>query len=157
MATDTLAVATSTDSAGNAYTTSIVNDKMTSSEFMELLLTQIKMQDPTNPMDSEQMMQTQMQLSTIEANTTMSEAMSSLEKTFAQTAITNAANLIGAVVEKGVSDDGETYQYVVASVEKQNDELVVNAKMITDIDDEGNVTLSDETTEILYTQITKVL
>ena len=37
---------------GNSYTTAISNDKLTNDDFLKLLLEEMKMQDPTNPMDS---------------------------------------------------------------------------------------------------------
>ena len=61
------------------------------------MVEELKMQDPTKPMDSQRMLDTQMQMSSIETNLQTIEAMKSLTESFSQTAFSNAANVIGIV------------------------------------------------------------
>ena len=82
MSVDNVQVNTVVDANGNTYTSAVSNDKLTNSDFLKLMLEELKLQDPTKPMDSSQMMQNQMQMSTIETNTATIEAMKSLQNSF---------------------------------------------------------------------------
>jgi flagellar basal-body rod modification protein FlgD len=108
-------------------------------------------------MDSDKMLQNQMDMSTIDANTKMSESMKSLEKAFVQSNISTSANMIGKVVQKGISEDGETYQYLVSSVEQKNGEIILNGKQLTGKDSDGNYLFSDANTQIQYNEVTKIM
>ena len=152
-----IATTTSTDKYGNTYTTSVSNDTLTSEDFLELMMTEMKYQDPTKPMDSDKMLQDQMQLSTIDANTKMTDAMQSLEKAYNQSAIADSSNMIGKIIEKGESEDGNTYQYLITSVEQKDGEIVLNGKQLTGKDEDGNVLYSDVNTPIQYNEITKIM
>ena len=68
MATDNIAITGSTGVDGNSYTTAVSNDKLTNEDFLNLMLEEMKMQDPTSPMDSSSMLSSQMQMSSIETN-----------------------------------------------------------------------------------------
>lgn len=119
MSTTTSSVTTSssTDAYGNSYTTAVSNDQLQSEDFITLMLTQLKLQDPTKTADSADMLNTQLQLSTLEANTATVTAMESLQNTFEQSALSNSAAIIGNVIENGDTDDsGNAKQYKVASV-----------------------------------------
>ncbi|PKN14930.1 MAG: hypothetical protein CVU67_03090, partial [Deltaproteobacteria bacterium HGW-Deltaproteobacteria-24] len=59
MAVDNVQVNTVVDASGNTYTSAVSNDKLTNSDFLKLMLEELKLQDPTKPMDSSQMMQNQ--------------------------------------------------------------------------------------------------
>ena len=59
----------------------------------------MKQQDPTKPMDSQSMLDSQMQMSTIETNLDMSTSMKALQQSFAQMNLSTATNVIGKVVE----------------------------------------------------------
>jgi flagellar basal-body rod modification protein FlgD len=155
--TETVKTSTATDKFGNKYSTTVSNDKLTNQDFLNLLLAEMKMQDPTKPMDSDKMLQNQMDMSTIEANNNMSEAMKSLEKSFSQTSIANSANMIGKIVQKGVSEDGNTYQYIVSSIEQKNGEIILNTKRMTGKDADGKILLADENTQMQYSDITKIM
>jgi flagellar basal-body rod modification protein FlgD len=155
--TDTVKTQVESDKYGNKYSTAVSNDKLTNEDFLNLLLTEMKMQDPTKPMDSDKMLQNQMDMSTIDANTKMSESMKSLEKAFVQSNISTSANMIGKVVQKGISEDGETYQYLVSSVEQKNGEIVLNGKQLTGKDSDGNYLFSDANTLIQYNEVTKIM
>ena len=43
---------TGTDSYGNKYTQSVSNDSLTTNDFLKLMIEELKLQDPTKPMDS---------------------------------------------------------------------------------------------------------
>ena len=49
---------TGTDSFGNKYTQSVSNDSLTTNDFLKLMIEELKLQDPTKPMDSAKMLST---------------------------------------------------------------------------------------------------
>jgi flagellar basal-body rod modification protein FlgD len=113
---------------GNTYTTAISNDKLTNDDFLKLLLEELKMQDPTEPMDSSKLMDSQLKMSTIQANVDMASAMTQLQASYANSALSNASNLISRVVENGeINDDGLLKSFKVQTVESVNGELYINA------------------------------
>jgi flagellar basal-body rod modification protein FlgD len=76
------------------------------------MIQELKLQDPTKPMDSQQMLATQMQMSTIETNQKMAQSMQSLENSIANMTLSNAMNFmnkkVDAVVDMPVlNSDGE--------------------------------------------------
>ncbi len=111
MATTTDGVSTSTalTENGTAYTTGVSNDKLSNEDFLKLMLQELKLQDPTSPMDSNQMLQTQMQMSTMETNLQMTNAMESLKTSIANMSLTNAMGFMGkkvdAVVDIPITDE----------------------------------------------------
>lgn len=116
---------------GNSYTTAISNDKLTNDDFLKLLLEEMKMQDPTEPMDSQRLMDSQLKMSTIQANVDMSTAMTSLQAAYANSALSNAASLIGKIVEDGqIGDDGYVKSYKVQNVESLDGELYLNVNQM---------------------------
>lgn len=121
---------------GNAYTTAVANDQLTSEDFLKLMLEEMKMQDPTKPMDSQQLMDSQLKMSTIESNLTMAESMEALKASYSASALSTAANLINSVVENGeTNDSGEVAQYVVDTVENKDGDLYVNTYEVIGIRD----------------------
>ena len=113
---------------GNSYTTSISNDKLTNDDFLKLMLEEMRMQDPTDPMDSSALMDSQLKMSTIQANVDMAAAMSALQASYANSALSSAANLVGRVVEDGqTNEDGLLKSYKVQTVQNIDGELYVNA------------------------------
>lgn len=134
MATDNVEVSSSVGLDGNSYTTAISNDKLTNEDFLKLMLEELKMQDPTKPMDSQQMLDSQMQMSTIETNLTLAQSMETLTTAFNQSALSNSANLIGQSIEDGnINEAGINKAYTVRSVAS---------------DGEGGITVTAQ--EILY-------
>ncbi len=119
---------TSTDAYGNSYTSSVSTDGLTNEDFLTLMLTELSMQDPTEPVDSDSMLQNQLQLSTLETNLSLAESMSALQSSFEYTALSSSANLIGNVVENGEYDDsGNLKQYKVSSVTSQDGDIYLTA------------------------------
>ncbi|AXX95991.1 MULTISPECIES: flagellar hook capping FlgD N-terminal domain-containing protein [Arcobacter] len=129
---------------GNSYTTSISNDQLTSNDFLKLMIQELKLQDPTKPMDSAQMLSTQMQMSTINTNQEMIKAMQAMQTAYSQTALSNATGVIGKNIEDGnVGEDGITKAYTVRSIENVDGEIQVKAQQILYLED--RVILEDPT------------
>jgi flagellar basal-body rod modification protein FlgD len=126
--TSSVTTSTATDAYGNSYTTAVSNDQLQSEDFITLMLTELKLQDPTNTVDSSSMLDTQLQLSSLEANTATVEAMESLQSSFEQSALSNSAAIIGNIIENGETDDeGNAKQYKVSSVAMNNGEISLTA------------------------------
>ena len=156
--TDTSSVNTqsSVDKYGNNYTTAVDSGKLTNDDFLKLMLTELKYQDPTKPMDSKNMMDSQLKMSQIEANATMSESMQSLEKTFTQTSMSNAISFMGkkldAIVNVPVTNSQGEIQldengdviyekvkapFKVETVENVDGDVTLNAKEFLGLRDMG--------------------
>ncbi|MCK5111562.1 MAG: hypothetical protein KAQ94_08580 [Arcobacteraceae bacterium] len=150
MAVDSVEVNSAIGIDGNSYTTAISNDKLTNEDFLTLMLEEMKMQDPTKPMDSAALMDSQLQMSTIESNMAMSEAMASLQASYANSALSTAAGLIGNIVENGeLGDDGLVKSYKVETVENIDGEMYVNTRQLTGLVDnlvsiEGDTALAQD-------------
>lgn len=132
MAVDNVVSNTSVGVDGNTFTKSIGgNDQLTTEDFLQLMLTELKLQDPTAPMDSQRMLDTQMQMSNINTNLKTIETMETLVKTFTQSALSNAANVIGKNIEDGnTGENGINKAYTVRSVENIDGEVNVKAQQI---------------------------
>ncbi len=136
MAVDSVKVNSSIGKDGNSYTTSISNDKLTNEDFLKLMLEEMRMQDPTKPMDTSALMDSQLKMSTIESNMQMSKAMASLQASYANSALSTAAGLIGNIVENGeLGDDGLVKSYKVETVENIDGKMYVNTKQLTGLVD----------------------
>lgn len=137
MAVDSVTVQSSTGIDGSSYTTAISNDQLSTSDFLQLMLTELKLQDPTEPMDSQRMLDTQMQMSTINTNLKTIETMEALVNSFTQSALSNAANVIGKSIEDGnIDDNGVNKAYTVRSVESSDGDVNVVAQQILYVEDQ---------------------
>jgi len=149
MAVDNVVTNSATGVDGNAYTTAVSNDKLTNDDFLKLMLEEMKQQDPTKPMDSAALMDSQLKMSTIESNQDMAAAMTKMQAAYASSALSTASNMIGHIVEDGSqSSDGLLKSYKVETVENKDGELFVNARELVGIVDG----LKDSTTDelVLY-------
>ena len=136
MAVDNVQTASAVDQYGNSYTTGVTNDKLTNDDFLKLMLTELQYQDPTKPMDSQEMMNSQLKMSSIETNLEMATAMKSLQQSFAQTSLSSATNLMGRTIENGqATDSGALKSYKVNTVELQDGDVYLNAQEIIGIRD----------------------
>lgn len=132
MSTSSITTTTSVDAYGNSYTSSVSTEGLQSEDFLTLMLTELSMQDPTNPVDSNSMLDTQLQLSTLEANLATVEAMESLQATFQQSALSSASSMIGSIIETNdLDDEGNPKQYSVSSVSMQDGTISVSAYEIS--------------------------
>ncbi|MEA3353669.1 MAG: flagellar hook capping FlgD N-terminal domain-containing protein [Campylobacterota bacterium] len=144
MAIDNVQTNTQVDNNGNSYTSSVSNDKLTNDDFLNLMIQELKMQDPTKPMDSDRMMDNQLKMSTIEANLDMTKSMEALKASYQVSSLSTAANLIGHIVEDGqIGDDGLSKSYKVDTIESSEGELYANVKQMIGLSDniedsEGN-------------------
>ena len=77
---------------------------MTSEDFMKLLITQLQNQDPSNPMDSDQLLNQVSQMRSLQANLELETAMKGL--TLSQQ-LSSASNLIGKTIT-AVTGDSNT-------------------------------------------------
>lgn len=124
-----MTVNTSTDVSGNTYTNSVSNDSLTTNDFLTLMIEELKLQDPTKPYDSAQMLQTQMQMSTLNSNMQMISTLEAISSAFQQNSVTNAAGLIGRTIEDGSEySDGVLKSYTVDSIENVDGTLMVKAR-----------------------------
>ena len=136
MAVDNVVTSSSVGLDGNSYTSQVSNDQLTNDDFLKLMMEEMKMQDPTKPMDSAALMDSQLQMSTIQANLDMTEAMKSLQSSYAASSLSTAANMIGHVVEDGtIGDDGKLKSYKVETIENRDGELFVNARQLVGFTD----------------------
>lgn len=130
--TDGVSTSSGVDAYGNTYTTSVSKEGLQSEDFVQLMLTELSLQDPTNPVDSSSMLDSQMRLSTLEANVATVDAMKSLTESFQQTTLSNAASIIGNIVETSETDgNGDPKQYKVSSVESSDGTVYLNAYQLT--------------------------
>lgn len=130
--TSSVTTSSSLDAYGNTVTSAVSNDQLESSDFITLMLTQLKLQDPTSAVDSSTMLDTQLQLSNLEASTATVEAMEALQSTFEQSALSSSASLIGTIVENGDTDDERNNkQYKISSVSMNDGEISLTAYELT--------------------------
>lgn len=133
---------------GNSYTTAISNDKLTNDDFLKLMVQELKMQDPTKPMDSAQMLSTQMQMSSMTTNQEMIKAMQSMQTAFTQSSLSNASGIIGKNIEDGnIGSSGTSKAYTVRSVESVDGEIQVKAQEILYLEDRVVVPDSTDATK----------
>lgn len=132
MAVDSVVTQSTTGVDGNAYTSSVSNDQLTSKDFLTLMLEQMKQQDPTNPMDSSAMMDSQLKMSTIQSNQAMVSSITALQQAYATSALATSANMIGHVVGDGSTDDsGLLKSYKVETIKNTDGELYADVRQIT--------------------------
>ena len=120
---------TGTDSYGNKYTQSVSNDSLTTNDFLKLMIEELKLQDPTKPMDSAKMLSTQMQMSTLNTNMEMIKALQSIQTAFTQSSLSTATGVIGKNVENGSTrSDGSLKPFTIESIENVDGEIQVVAR-----------------------------
>lgn len=133
---DNIQVNTNVGIDGNSYTSAISNDQLTNDDFLKLMIQELKLQDPTKPMDSAKMLSTQMQMSTISTNQEMMKVMQSMQAAFTQSSLSTAAGIIGQNIEDGnTGESGVSKAYTVRSVENVNGEIQIKAQEILYLED----------------------
>ena len=148
--TSSVTTSSATDAYGNTYTTAVSNDELKSEDFITLMLTELKLQDPTSTVDSSTMLDTQLQLSSLEASTATVEAMESLQSSFEQSALSSSAAIIGNVIENGETDDeGNAKQYKVASVAMSDGEISLTAYELSNYYDVYSFDEVSDTSEVV--------
>ena len=126
----------------DGYTTAVSSDSLTNSDFMKLMIEELKMQDPTKPMDTAALMDNQLKMSTIESNLQMSQAMTKLQAAFETSAFAGASNMIGKIADMSIevqNEDGTTEEiikeYKIQSIIKQEGELFGKVNEVLGIKD----------------------
>jgi flagellar basal-body rod modification protein FlgD len=148
---DNIEVSSSVGIDGNTYTSAISNDKLSNDDFLKLMIQELKLQDPTKPMDSAQMLSTQMQMSQMNTNQEMIKAMQSMQTAFTQSSLSNASGIIGKNVEDGnIGSTGVSKAYTVRSVENTDGEIQVKAQEILYLE---NRVLIPDTTDSTKSQV----
>lgn len=148
MATDSVQINSSIGVDGNSYTSAISNDQLGNEDFLKLMIQELKLQDPTKPMDSAKMLSTQMQMSTISTNQEMIKAMQSMQTAFTQSSLSNASGIIGKNIEDGnIGSDGVTKAYTVRSVENIDGEIQVKAQQMLYVEDKVIVPSASDATK----------
>ncbi len=136
---------------GVRYTSQEDQNKLSNDDFLELLLTEMKMQDPTKPMDSAAMMDSQLQMSTIESNMAMADSMAALKSSYSNSALSTAAGMIGNTIENGSIDDaGRSNSFKVETIENRDGEIYINTKQILGLIDNLVSVDGDTTTSLDY-------
>ncbi len=116
---------------GNTYTKAISNDRLTNDDFLKLMIEEIKNQDPTKPMDSKAMLNSQLQMSAINTNKETIAAMKSMSTSFHQSALASATSLIGKNVENGeFGENGVSKAFTVRSIENNEGEVSLKVQQI---------------------------
>ena len=122
-------VNTGTGIDGSLYTSAVSNDTLTTNDFLKLMIEELKLQDPTKPMDSARMLDTQMKMSTLNSNLSMVKTLESIQKAFTQSSLSTATGIIGKHVENGdVGENGVNKAFVVKSIENEDGEILATVQ-----------------------------
>lgn len=97
------AATTTTTSTNSSTTGTASNTTLGKDAFMQLLLTEMQYQDPTQPMDTGQILQQTSELATLESADNTNNTLTSLATTLQNSQQFSAASLIGKVVDTGDS------------------------------------------------------
>lgn len=133
-ATDTV----STRSSATGLITSAANNVVDQNTFLQLLIAQMKNQDPTNPMDTAQMMGQFAQMSQVEQAV---QTNSKLDALLSSSALSQADGLIGRTVDF-TGDDGTVVSAKIKSVSINKDGAVANLEDGTSVFVGAGLTLS---------------
>jgi flagellar basal-body rod modification protein FlgD len=98
MAINTINTVTQTSSPDLVYNP---NSELDKDAFLQLFLKQLEMQDPTDPMDTDKMLEQTAYLSTMEMNQNMQNTLDNLAKTLTQTTDLSTINAIGKMADTG--------------------------------------------------------
>ncbi len=73
-------------------------------DFLQLLITELKYQDPTDPMDTDKILTQTSQLATLEAQTNTNDTMKQISEAYKSSSQFNAIGAIGKIADVGNSD-----------------------------------------------------
>jgi len=91
--------------------------QLDSSEFIQVMISELQNQDPFQPQDSSKLLEQMSSLRNIESQMTLQDQLQNLVQ---QNQVASAGNLIGKLVQ-GLSADGENVQGLVNSVRVTDD------------------------------------
>jgi flagellar basal-body rod modification protein FlgD len=114
---------TQSTSSSNSSAAAAVNPStnLNDQDFLQLLVAQLKYQDPMSPTDDQSFIQEQAQFSTVEGITSMESTLTAMSN---QEQMSSAVNLIGTQVQYTASD-GSTASGVVSAVANSSGSVTV--------------------------------
>ena len=95
--------------------------RLTQKDFMKLLIAEMTHQDPTSPLDNQQMVQQMASLQTLESTAALTDGINNLVRV---NQLSSASSLIGKIVA-GADENGDPVSGKVDSVEVHNNQVVV--------------------------------
>ncbi len=121
-------------------------------DFLELLVTQLKYQDPLNPMENHEMLAQNAQFTTVEQLIAIKDLMISQQSVMQDSNATYATSMIGREVLADVSEevDGETVETLVSGVVKEVIFMKDDGEILLTIEKDG------EEMGILLSQVVSV-
>ena len=138
MAVTSVTNTTTTSSSDYVYNPDSQLDK---DAFMQLFLAELQMQDPTNPMDTDKMLQQTAYLSTMEMNDNMQKSLDNLSNVLSTTSQFSTLSAIGKMADTG-------YRYVNVT----DDDSSVNFDLYFGDDiSSGNVIIKDKNGNVVKT------
>lgn len=132
----TIDINTATDISGASYTQSVSNDKLTNEDFLKLMIQELKMQDPTKPMDSKEMLDMQMKMSSLNSNMELVNTLNQLKESSSFNSLSNSTQLINKIVKL---NDGN--EYYVNSIQKTDEDIFFKGSLLIGIDENNNYIL----------------
>lgn len=117
------------------------DSQLTSDQFMQLFLTELENQDPTDPMDTDKMLDQTAQLSTLEMNDNMQKTLDNLSNTLQATGQFSALSAIGKM-----GDTGNRYINVTDEDKSVNFDLYFGDDITS-----GNVIIKDKSGNVVKT------
>ena len=112
---------TSTTSVTKTYSNDKVvsnpNAELKSEDFMKLFLTELQYQDPTDPMDNQQMLEQTSQMTQLQTNDELKKALNQLVSQMNTSTQFNAVSMIGKIADTGndtllVTDEANSHQKI---------------------------------------------
>jgi len=134
-------VTNNTTAAGADKVYNNPNSRLDKNAFMKLFLKQLQMQDPTQPMDTDKMLDQTAQLSTMEMNTNMQTTLDNLAKTLQSS---DKLNTISAIGKMG--DTGNRYVNITDDDKSKSFDLYFGDDIQS-----GNVVIKDKSGNIVKT------
>lgn len=95
MTTSSIGSTSSTTASSSSSSSSSNPNSLTMSDFLELMTTQLKNQNPTDPTDSSTFLNEMAQMSTVEGVTSMQSSLSTLSNSLLASSAISSANLVG--------------------------------------------------------------
>ena len=115
--------------------------KLDKDAFLKLFITQLEHQDPTNPMDTDKMLEQTSYLSTMEMNNNMQQTINNLANTLKMTSTISTISAIGKM-----ADTGDRYISVTDDDNSKKFDLYFNDDISS-----GNITIKDKNGNIIKT------
>ncbi|MBC1921260.1 flagellar hook capping FlgD N-terminal domain-containing protein [Listeria grayi] len=123
-------VASSAASAANNDSNALTNaatNSLNKDDFMKLFLTSLQYQDPSSPLDTNQMMSQMSQLAMMEQVSNMSSAVNKLSDQAQSSAMQSAVGFIGKSI-KGVNLNGDVVSGLVESIQQTTNGVMLKLK-----------------------------